>query len=253
MGWRLARALRRQAPPCATQTGGIRRRWNRWGLRTPAVPFFGIRSDPRAIRKVVSADGEVLVRNRPRCRRVLPPEVAAVETAILVEVIRSGTRGVAAIDRPAAGKTGTAQTYRDAWFVGYVPQLATAVWVGHARAEIPIPSVPGYGPGHGGVLAAPIWGTYVAEATRGMPVQDFTPTPEHPVGTEGASGGITETRNGSDEALGGVRVLPQSDRSDAVTAEILESSYGGVTCFANILGRDYRTGAYGEPQPSGLL
>jgi penicillin-binding protein 1A len=133
----------------------------------------GIRCEPRSIRKVVSAEGKVLLLNRPRCRRVLPPEVAAAETAILEEVIRSGTGGAAAIGRPVAGKTGTAQTFRDAWFVGYVPQLATAVWVGHARAEIPMPSVPGYGPGFGGVVAAPLWGAFMGEATRELPIQDF--------------------------------------------------------------------------------
>jgi penicillin-binding protein 1A len=140
----------------------------------------GIRCEPRAIRKVVSSSGEVLLGNRPRCRRVLPAEVADLETAILEEVIRSGTGTAAAIGRPAAGKTGTAQTYRDAWFVGYVPQLATGVWVGHAQAEIPMPSVPGYGTGYGGVLAAPLWGAFMAQATRDLPVVAFSAPPQQP-------------------------------------------------------------------------
>lgn len=140
----------------------------------------GIHCEPHAIREVVSADGEVLLRNRPRCRRSMPGPVAALETAILEEVIRSGTGWAAGIGRPAAGKTGTAQNLADAWFLGYVPQLATAVWVGHAKAEIPMPYVPGIGPGYGGVLAAPIWRDYMLEATRGLPVEAFPPPPDSP-------------------------------------------------------------------------
>lgn len=148
----------------------------------------GIRCEPRAIRKVVSSGGEVLLRNRPRCRRVLPAEVAALETAILEEVIGSGTGQAAAIGRPAAGKTGTAQTFRDAWFVGYVPRLAAGVWVGHAQAEIPMPSVPGYGTGYGGVLAAPLWGAFMAEATRDMPALGFPIPSQQPFRPEEGRG-----------------------------------------------------------------
>ena len=92
---------------------------------------------------------------------------------MLEGVVEFGTGTAANIERPQAGKTGTGQDYQDAWFLGYVPQLATGVWVGYARAEIPMPYVPGYGTGYGGVLAAPIWHDYMLMATQGMPVEYF--------------------------------------------------------------------------------
>src|SRR5581483_7325364 len=79
--------------------------------------------------------------------------------------------------RPAGGKTGTGQNYQDAWFIGYVPQLATGVWVGYAKGELPMPSVPGYGAGFGGTLAAPIWHDFMLFATQNMPVLYFPPPP----------------------------------------------------------------------------
>jgi penicillin-binding protein 1A len=136
----------------------------------------GIRCDPYAIAKVVAATGRALV-HEPECRRAIPSEVAAEETAILQGVITSGTGWQANIGRPAAGKTGTGQDYQDAWFVGYVPQLATGVWVGYAEAEIPMPAVPGYGRGFGGTLAAPIWHDFMLFATAGMPVEGFGSAP----------------------------------------------------------------------------
>jgi penicillin-binding protein 1A len=136
----------------------------------------GRHCDPYAIARVVYPNGKVLA-PRPECRRAVPAAVAAEETAILEDVIGFGTGWQANIGRPAAGKTGTGQDYQDAWFVGYVPQLATGVWVGYAGAETPMPAVPGYGRGFGGVLAAPIWHDYMLAATRGMPVRGFGPAP----------------------------------------------------------------------------
>ena len=94
---------------------------------------------------------------------------------MLEGVVEFGTGTAANIGRPQAGKTGTGQDYQDAWYLGYVPQLATGVWVGYARAEIPMPYVPGYGTGYGGVLAAPIWHDYMLLATQNMPVEYFVP------------------------------------------------------------------------------
>jgi penicillin-binding protein 1A len=137
----------------------------------------GVHCDPYVIQKVVDRSGQVVQRAEPQCRRAIPADVAAEETAMLEGVIRSGTGTAANIGRPAAGKTGTGDNYQDAWFVGFVPQLATGVWVGYAQAEIPMPNVPGYGEGFGGVLAAPIWHDFMLAATRGMPPRSFPPPP----------------------------------------------------------------------------
>jgi penicillin-binding protein 1A len=82
-------------------------------------------------------------------------------------VITRGTARSAAIDRPAAGKTGTTSAERDIWFVGYVPQLATAVWVGNDDYS-PI----GYG-ATGGTYVAPIWRDFMLQALNGVPAENF--------------------------------------------------------------------------------
>jgi penicillin-binding protein 1A len=133
----------------------------------------GVHCQPYAIAQVVSSTGKTVYRQKPECSRAIPAWVAQQETHMLEGVVQFGTGTAANIGRPQAGKTGTGQDYQDAWFLGYVPQLATGVWVGYARAEIPMPYVPGYGTGYGGVLAAPIWHDFMLMATEGMPVESF--------------------------------------------------------------------------------
>ena len=135
----------------------------------------GVHCEPYAIAHVVSSTGKTVYRQKPQCTRAIPAWVAQEATAMLENVVSFGTGTAANIGRPQAGKTGTGQDYVDAWFLGYVPQLATGVWVGYARAEIPMPYVPGYGTGYGGVLAAPIWHDYMLLVTQGMAVQYFAP------------------------------------------------------------------------------
>ena len=84
-------------------------------------------------------------------------------------VINRGTATAAQIGRPAAGKTGTTSSERDIWFVGYVPQLATAVWVGNDDY-----SQLGHG-ATGGTFVAPIWRDYMMQALQDTPVEKFRP------------------------------------------------------------------------------
>jgi penicillin-binding protein 1A len=137
----------------------------------------GVRCTPVAITKVVGRDGKVIYRAEPQCERAIPASVADEATAMLENVIKIGTGTAANIGRPAAGKTGTGQDYQDAWFCGFTPQLATAVWVGYASAEIPMPYVPGYGTGFGGTLAAPIWHDFMLYALRSEPALGFRSAP----------------------------------------------------------------------------
>ena len=77
-------------------------------------------------------------------------------TRILEQNMQSGTGTRAAFGRPAAGKTGTNEEHKDAWFAGYTPDLATTVWMGYTRAEIPMESVHGIAVS-GGSFPAEIW------------------------------------------------------------------------------------------------
>jgi len=99
-------------------------------------------------------------------------------TSILEDNIRYGTGTRAALDRPAAGKTGTTDEHADAWFVGYTPRLATAVWMGYTRGEIPMLDVHGISVS-GGSFPAEIWRRFMSPALEGTPVVDF-PEPSQP-------------------------------------------------------------------------
>ena len=90
---------------------------------------------PISIARVTDAQGNVLVRNTVERSRVLQRWQAGLETSILQQVIERGTGRAAAIGRPAAGKTGTTTNYADAWFCGYTPDLAAAVWVGYPGSQ----------------------------------------------------------------------------------------------------------------------
>jgi penicillin-binding protein 1A len=135
----------------------------------------GVRTEPTAIRKVVLANGSVDTHageSHAKHTRVLPDGEAAVVTKILEENVQYGTGTAANIGRPQAGKTGTTTDNADAWFVGYIPQLTTAVWVGYPGGEIPMQDVHGIAV-TGGSFPAEIWKQYMQQAVAKLPVKDF--------------------------------------------------------------------------------
>ena len=129
----------------------------------------GVYAEPMAIRRVVFADGTVDTEagwGKPKRRRAISEGTAAIVTRILEQNIQSGTGTRAAFGRPAAGKTGTAELNVDAWFAGYTPELATAVWMGYTRAEIPLDSVHGIAV-TGGSFPAEMWRLFMEPALDG--------------------------------------------------------------------------------------
>jgi penicillin-binding protein 1A len=141
----------------------------------------GVRCEPIAIAKVVTPTGKVLTRGKPKCKRVISAKIAATVTSMLESVVSSGTGTAANIGRPQAGKTGTGQEYRDAWFMGFIRRLCTGVWVGYSKAEISMSAVKG-NLGYpirvfGGTFPARIWHDYMIKAVRGLPVEDFPAPP----------------------------------------------------------------------------
>ncbi len=138
------------------------------------TPFF--------IKKIVDRTGLIFEENQPRAEQVIDPKIAFLANHIMQGVIQSGTgTRVKSIGRPAAGKTGTTNDMRDAWFIGFTPQLVTGVWIGFdqerylGRQEV------------GGRAAAPIWLYFMEKAVRGMPVENF-PVPEGIVFSKTADG-----------------------------------------------------------------
>jgi penicillin-binding protein 1A len=131
----------------------------------------GIRHDAQVLQRVRSADGALLARPRFTGTRVLTRRVARRVTYALTGVIRGGTGTAADPGRPAAGKTGTAESFKDAWFCGFVPQLVACVWVGYPQAEIPLRNIDGFAQVFGGSIPARIWHDFMVPATRGLPVR----------------------------------------------------------------------------------
>lgn len=132
----------------------------------------GLHNDSVAITRIIDRHGDTVFEAKPDPQRALEPEIAYAATNVLRGVITGGTATRANIGRPAAGKTGTSQNYRDAWFVGYTPDLVTSVWVGYYEKERPMLSVHGRR-GFGGTVAAPIWATFMRSALDGKPRLEF--------------------------------------------------------------------------------
>jgi penicillin-binding protein 1A len=129
----------------------------------------GLHHTATAISKVVFPDHSVVNLGDPKPKRVFPYGQVYAADQVLKTVITSGTGTAADYGCPAAGKTGTTSNYTDAYFDGYTPQLATAVWVGYPNATTSMAN------GFGGTLAAPIWHDYMDVASNGY-CSDF-PTP----------------------------------------------------------------------------
>ena len=134
--------------------------------------------EPTAIDQVTGSGGEILqgpLRGLASVgSEVLSPQDADATTRVLRGVVDHGTGTAARLgDRPAAGKTGTAQDATDAWFCGYVPQLVTCVWVGYPDGARPMRNVAGVPEVYGGTIPAKIWHDFMTEATEGMPVMGF--------------------------------------------------------------------------------
>ncbi len=136
----------------------------------------GVHHAPQAFESVRGPNGKLIQKLSASGQRALGSNVDAELTYALQGVIQHGTGTAAAISRPAAGKTGTAENFQDAWFCGYVPQLATCVWVGYPRGEIPLQNIEGVYQVAGGTLPAEIWHNFMGPAVANLPVLDF-PTP----------------------------------------------------------------------------
>ncbi|MEA5534358.1 penicillin-binding protein 1A [Crocosphaera sp. XPORK-15E] len=124
-------------------------------------------ADPTIILQVTDSRGNVLLDNTPKPQLVLDPWATASLTSVLQGVITGGTGRAANLGRPAAGKTGTTDNERNVWFVGYVPQLSTAVWIGDDANRVLGKGVTGGG------NAAPIWREFMQEALKNEPVKQF--------------------------------------------------------------------------------
>jgi penicillin-binding protein 1A len=134
----------------------------------------GVAHDPTILSKVVFPGGQTEEASKPQGRRVVDAKVAGAVTRVLEANVQNGTGTAAALSgRPVAGKTGTTDSFADAWFAGWVPQLATVTWAGYPTGERPMRGVHGLAGVTGGTLPAQIWHTYMTDALQGQPVEQF--------------------------------------------------------------------------------
>ncbi len=132
----------------------------------------GVKMKPIAIKYITDARGQIIESNQPEGTQVLTAAGSFLITSMMEDVIRYGTGMRANIGRPAAGKTGTSNDYKDAWFVGYTPELAAGVWVGFDDMRRSL------GSGEvGGRAAAPIWQRFMRNFLSSDPAPDFVMPP----------------------------------------------------------------------------
>ena len=137
----------------------------------------GVAHPAHLVEEVDTPQGKVLLRGEGGAHQALTPQVAREETQVLQQVVLSGTGQAAAVaGHPVAGKTGTAEDYHDAWFVGYTPDLATAVWMGDPDGEVPMRDVEGINV-VGGSFPARMWSAFMTQALANRPVLGF-PQPD---------------------------------------------------------------------------
>lgn len=129
----------------------------------------GYKSKTTLIARVTDRNGNLILDNTPKPELILDPIAVSYLTDSLRGVVTNGTATEAQMSdgRPVAGKTGTTSDSRDAWFVGYVPQLSVAIWIGNDDYT---PMANGV---TGGVYVVPIWRKFMERALAGQPIEQF--------------------------------------------------------------------------------
>src|SRR5262245_39231354 len=134
-----------------------------------AFPNEGLRMKPFMVTRITDRDGNVIEEGRPEAVDAIRADTAYVMTSLLRGVVQRGTATRArALKRPVAGKTGTTNDFTDAWFVGFEPSLAAAVWVGYDDKRISLGKRE-----EGGRAALPIWMDFWAQAMKDKPVEEY--------------------------------------------------------------------------------
>src|ERR671916_149718 len=163
----------------------------------------GRKVEPTTITKVVSngQDGDEVLYDapeEPRGEQVIDEGIAHKATEIMIGDVTEGIARDASLgERPVAGKTGTSENFFDAWFVGYVPQMVTGIWMGYGEGGATLEYTLDYARKlnglSGGITPAEVWKTYMEDAMSGQPVENFkgVEMPEEPVETTAPTAGQT--------------------------------------------------------------
>lgn len=196
----------------------------------------GTYCDPVAVTQILTASGEELPVPQANCRTTLDAEVANGVTYALQKVLTEGgaTHARLAGGRVAAGKTGTAQLNRHTWFIGYTPQLATAVWIGNPDRDTSMQNIRinnrWHGYVYGSTLAAPTWKRFMDQALQGEPNKGFTDPTTKTIHGERVPVPWVGGRSVSEAT----RILTEAGFSVTVSPNQVSSSYPqGVVAYTN--------------------
>ena len=135
------------------------------------------------IEKITDANGQVLYQHVTSQRVTIPDPGAAAAVRKTLEVAAQFGTGTRAVldDRPIAGKTGTHQGFREAWFIGFIPQYTSSVWIGFAEEQLPLTDVEINGEVvsnvSGGRVPAPIWKEFMEKVVEDLPIEDWPSDP----------------------------------------------------------------------------
>jgi penicillin-binding protein 1A len=130
----------------------------------------GVHNPVHGITRVIDRKGDIIYQNKAEPGRVFEPGTNAIMTWMMRGVVNEGTATSAQIGRPVAGKTGTTDKERDLWFIGFVPQLVTGVWLGNDN---------NHPTGNASSTAAYAWSRFMTTAVKDFPPQDFPPRPDN--------------------------------------------------------------------------
>ncbi|MFN6463488.1 MAG: penicillin-binding protein 1A [Nostoc sp. DedVER02] len=170
----------------------------------------GLHTEPHGITRILNRQGKVIWSANFKSQRALDADSAAIMTWMLRNVVEEGTGAAAQLgNRPVAGKTGTSDEARDLWFIGYIPQMVTGVWLGNDDNR------PTYGSSGS---AAYTWHEFMEKAVEGMPVEKFPKRPK----LEGRKGTIKAQAIKPKQVLN--RSISSDDDSEGESARNSEDS-----------------------------
>ncbi|MEU9992569.1 transglycosylase domain-containing protein [Streptomyces sp. NPDC048045] len=143
----------------------------------------GIQHEPYSVTKVIADGGQLPGFDKPKGTTAMPSSTADTVTDVLQGVVKNGTgTNAQALGRPAAGKTGTTDDYKSAWFIGYTPQMVTSVAMFKEDPKNAglqsMQGVGGYSKVFGADMPTEVWTGYMTPALQGQPVQQLPPAPQ---------------------------------------------------------------------------
>ncbi len=217
------------------------------GMRVYAPGLGAPNEGPIGIAQIqclhIRCDGKRNVIATPNYRRVLPASVAATIHELLQGVVQHGTGTSAAIAGvDVAGKTGTTSNYGDAWFVGWTPQITTAVWVGYPNKLIPMTTLYNGAPVEGGTFPASIWHDFMTQALQieATEAAEYGPHPRGHAHTSTAGSGQTGTGPSGGTGTASAPATPPSGGGTGTTG-----ATGGAAAGTGTTGNGGGTGGGG--------